>query len=458
MPTTSAISTAVAGLKFQIKQTQNGAAVFLKNAVTAYSVTGSSGAFNQITSANYPATTVPGAVYLNDYMFVQHIEGAIFNSSSGTILDWGSLDFITPEKEPSCAVAIAKSLNFLVAFKQWDTEFFYDPGTNTSPGSVLSNVEAQYLKLGCATADSIVEFDGGVVFMSKRDQAQRSREIHVLNGLTPKKISTAEVERILNADDLDTCYALYLSTAGHQFYVLTLKTTNITIVYDFNNGLWYQWSYLTIQSTNSVTTLTSSGVTATATATNHGYSDGDPVLIAGATPSGYNGTWNITKVDANTFTYMLDSALSSPATGTITAAGYDEAYFPAVAYATYNNLDLVLHETNGIIYALDADVYDDEGAPINFMMRTPNFDNGNLERKQMIRSRPITDLQTGRMYVRHTDDDYASYSRYEPVTLSNYETNLPTQGEFHRRAFELKYTSTTAMRVEAHEIDFKQGK
>jgi len=115
MPTTSAISTAIAGLKYQVKQTANGAAVFLKNAVTAYSVTGSSGAFNRITSANYPTTTVPGAVYLDSYMFVQALTGEIYASSSGTILDWGALDFITPEKEPSCAVAIAKSLNYLCA-------------------------------------------------------------------------------------------------------------------------------------------------------------------------------------------------------------------------------------------------------------------------------------------------------------------------------------------------------
>ena len=457
MPTTSTISTSVAGLKYQIKQTANGGSVFLKNAVTAYSVTGSSGSFNRITSANYPTTTVPGAVYLDSYMFVQSLTGEIYNSSSGTILDWGALDFITPEKEPSCAVAIGKSLNYLCAFKEWDTEFFYD-AANAAPGSPLGTVDSSYLKLGCATADSICEFDGGIIFMSKRDQTQRSREIHVLNGLTPKKISTPEVERILNGDDLATCYALYLSTAGHQFYVLTLKTSTITIVYDFNNGLWYQWTWLTAQASKSVTALTASGATATATVTSHGYADGDPILIAGATPSAFNGTFNINRVDANTFTYLLASEPSSPATGTITSVGYDESYFPAVAYATFNNLDLVLGENTGIIYSLDPDVYADNGVPINFAIRTPPWDGGNLDRKQFIRARLVSDIETGTAMLRSTDDDYGSYSAYFPIPLSDYSEDQLTSGQARRRAWEMRYTSTTALRVESLEIESTQGK
>ena len=457
MPTTSAIVTAISGLPYQIKQTANGVAVLLKNAVTAYSVTGSSGAFNRITSANYPATTVPGVVYLNTYMFVQHIEGAIYNSSSGTILDWGSLDFITPEKEPSCAVAIAKSLNYMAAFKEWDTEFFYVDVNASSPGSPLSPVDSAYLKLGCATAMSIVEFDGGIIFMSKRDQTQRSREIHVLNGLTPKKISTAEVERLLNADDLATVYALYLSTAGHQFYVLTLKTLGVTLVYDFNNGLWYQWSFLTAQSSKSVTALTQSAGVATATVTAHGYADGDPILIAGATPSGFNGTFNISRVDANTFTYLCDASLSSPATGTITSVGYTESYFPAVAFTTYNNLDLVLHESNGIIYSLQPEVYADNGVPINFIARTPPWDGGTLDRKTICMLRPITDIETANILMRWTDDDYNNYSGYQPLPMSNYDQNIARAGQTRRRAFEVRHTSTTALRMEAIEFDPQKG-
>ncbi|MGB1799890.1 MAG: hypothetical protein ACPHLK_03565, partial [Gammaproteobacteria bacterium] len=65
--------------------------------------------------------------------------------------------------------------------------------------------------------------------------------------------------------------------------------------------------------------------------TGHGFSNGQTVTIAGATPSDYNGTYTITFVDANNFTYITTNAIgTTPATGTITAS----SGFSTVASAT----------------------------------------------------------------------------------------------------------------------------
>ena len=67
-----------------------------------------------------------------------------------------------------------------------------------------------------------------------------------------------------------------------------------------------------------VTTLAQSAGTATCdTATNHGLTTGDRVLITGATPAAFNGVKTVTVTDSNTFTFAIDSGTSSPATGTI---------------------------------------------------------------------------------------------------------------------------------------------
>jgi len=69
-----------------------------------------------------------------------------------------------------------------------------------------------------------------------------------------------------------------------------------------------------------ITSLTSTGATATAVCTAHGYTTGQSIKISGATPTGYNNLYApITVIDANTFTYTVASGLASPATGTITA-------------------------------------------------------------------------------------------------------------------------------------------
>jgi len=70
-----------------------------------------------------------------------------------------------------------------------------------------------------------------------------------------------------------------------------------------------------------ITTLTSASTTATATVQGHGYQTGQSVRISGASPSGYNGTYTITYLTPNTFTYTLAASIASAATGDMTAEG-----------------------------------------------------------------------------------------------------------------------------------------
>ena len=71
---------------------------------------------------------------------------------------------------------------------------------------------------------------------------------------------------------------------------------------------------------NTGTSVTSSIKTTTATAVvfNHGYTSAQTVTISGATPSAFNGSFTITVVNTNTFTYTLGSA-QGDATGSIVA-------------------------------------------------------------------------------------------------------------------------------------------
>ena len=80
--------------------------------------------------------------------------------------------------------------------------------------------------------------------------------------------------------------------------------------------------YRTTDTAQSVSSITRSSSTATVTtAASHGYSTDDWITIAGASQSGYNGTFQITKTAATTFTYGLGTLTpSTPASGTITAS------------------------------------------------------------------------------------------------------------------------------------------
>lgn len=64
-----------------------------------------------------------------------------------------------------------------------------------------------------------------------------------------------------------------------------------------------------------ITSLSQAGGTATAVVSKaHRLQSGDSVTVYGATPSGYNGTFIINYVNSTTFSYSVDSSLTSPAT------------------------------------------------------------------------------------------------------------------------------------------------
>lgn len=69
-----------------------------------------------------------------------------------------------------------------------------------------------------------------------------------------------------------------------------------------------------------ISSLTSSGGLATAVANGHALASGQDATIAGAADSEYNGTFAITVIDEDTFSYAVSGSPNSPTSGTITAS------------------------------------------------------------------------------------------------------------------------------------------
>jgi hypothetical protein len=427
--------------------------VVFKTATDGYYYNGT--AVTKITDVDYPATTVPGIVYLDDYYFVMTPAAEIFNSELGNPASWTALAFISAEVEPDSGKGIAKWQNYLVAFGEWTSELFYDAGV-APPASPLQRVSNSVQQIGCVNGRSIAEVDGGLMWIGQ--SRSKGRSIYaVRESFNPQRISTDDIDRILDLDDMATVYAWSGKIDGHRFYVLTLVDSAITLACDVDQGLWYQWSTLTAQASKSVTALTQSNGVATATVTAHGYSDGDPVTIAGANQSGYNGLKAITYVDANTFTLPVDSATVTPATGTITSVGYDESYFLGNFYAAAGGKNLIMSGLDGSVYELDKTLLDDNGVPIKFNIRTPKYDADNDKFKTQSRLELIGDKVSSTAYVRWSDDDYVTNTKFRPVDLSAKRSVLRRCGDFFRRSYEIQHISPTAVRLSAIEGDFEQG-
>lgn len=193
----------------------------------------------RVADPNYPTRTVPGIVNLDSTVYVMDSAGVIYGCDLSTPTVWGSLNFITAEYEGDQGVCLAKVQNYVVALKQNTTQFFYDAGT--AQGSALLPIKNANIRIGCASAGSVVAMDNTLVFMAQTFQYGRS--IVMLNGFSPVKVSTPFIDRLLDAESSpSTVTSFDVKNDGHEFYVLNLTSSNKTVVYDLVEKEWAMWT------------------------------------------------------------------------------------------------------------------------------------------------------------------------------------------------------------------------
>ena len=186
----------------------------------------------------FPANPVPGLVYLNGYVFVMDSQGLIYQSENENPTVWNPLNYTSAVSEADKGKALARHLNYVIAFKEWTADFFYDAGNAT--GSVLSVNQSAHLEIGCADGNSIQNPEQTLIWMGT--VVQGGRGIYMLDGLSPNRVSTKAVETFLNASDLSGTYSWLYKIAGHTFYGLVLTDQDVTLVYDINEQEWHIWT------------------------------------------------------------------------------------------------------------------------------------------------------------------------------------------------------------------------
>lgn len=187
---------------------------------------------------SFPSNPVPGLVYLDGYVFAMDQQGQIWQSDNENPTAWGALNYTSAKSEADKGKAIARHLNYIVAFKEWTADFFYDAGNST--GSVLSINQSAHMEIGCADGNSIQNPEQTLIWMG--NVVEGGRSIMMLEGLSPKKVSTKAVETFLNASDLSGTYSWLYRIAGHTLYGLVLTDQNVTLVYDINENEWHVWT------------------------------------------------------------------------------------------------------------------------------------------------------------------------------------------------------------------------
>lgn len=452
-PTATSIPVTAPGFQYDLMPTgasDSNQWLMLKNPYEGFYFNGTT--VTKISDVDYPSSTVPGIAYLDSTFYVMDSGAKIYGSELGDPSSWSALNYIVAEVEPGDGVALAKSANYVVAFKEWSTEFFYDAANPT--GSPLSPVLNGFTLIGCASGYSVAQVDKMTFWIAQTHQ--KGRCVYMMIGTDQTPISTPDVERVLALDNLSTVYAYGLRIAGHIFYILTLVNTTKTLVYDVSAQNWYQWTSLTAATAVSVSSIVRVDTLATVTtATAHGLSDGDPVTIAGASQSDYNGLFQAKYINTTSFSIVVSGSPVTPATGTITSTGYTESYFNVTKYTHCSSGDLGLKETGGTMYRILPNVYLDDTVPINTLIRTLKFDGGSTAPKREGRCEVIGNKISDVCMIRHSDDDYQTNSPYRYVDLNAERSQIWRQGRFRRRSYELRFIGNNQMQLSNLELDLE---
>jgi len=158
--------------------------------------------------------------------------------------------------------------------------------------------------------DSVAGWDTGPALFYTEDStlpAAKNTPLALKSAADPNNnITTYYFRRHFTfSGDLATVTSITMNTIVDDGVVVYLNGTRV-----------YRDANLPTNSTKTITSITRSGTTATVTLNNHGYRRGEYVQISGATQSQYNGTFLITSVATNTFTYTVTGSPATPATTT----------------------------------------------------------------------------------------------------------------------------------------------
>ena len=190
---------------------------------------------------DFPTVTVKGFAYLNGYEYVMTPDAYILNSELNSVASatsWNPINFLRAQIEPDDGVALAKQLVYVVALKEWTTEFFYN--AENAAGSPLGSVQGMKVNYGCASADSVRTIDDVLFWMSTNRSA--SKQIISMDKGATEIISTPAIDRLLANADTSVVYSWNLKITGHSFYVITIKNANLTLAYDIVMKKWFQWT------------------------------------------------------------------------------------------------------------------------------------------------------------------------------------------------------------------------
>lgn len=197
------------------------------------------------------STNTGSLIYMDGYFITSTTDGNIWNCALDDPTTWPSTNFITALMLPGKPVALVKQNNMFLSLSDQHIQTFYNAANPV--GSPFANVEQAMQRVGCVSRQTVVQAENIVYWVSNSQIGGYT--VYRLDGTSNlQDIGIPQITRVLNrqiisngwgiagAPIVTTVAGFSLRIAGHIFYILTIKGSNISFVYDRDLNMWFEWT------------------------------------------------------------------------------------------------------------------------------------------------------------------------------------------------------------------------
>jgi hypothetical protein len=255
--TTTLTVTAVTSGTLYVGQTIQGSTVTAQTIITALGTgTGGVGTY----TVNNSQTVTSRTLYGLNWSVLPSTDGAFTSGSAVDIVDnyfvynrpdtqqFGAsaalspispaLSFASKDGAPDDLVSLIVDHREIYLLGEVSSEVWIDAGTSPFPFQRIPGTSTQH---GIAAKFSVARLGNSFAYLSRNIRGQA--QIVQMNGYVPTRISTHAVENSLTNQVVSDAVAWTYQLEGHEVYVISFPTINLTWCYDVASGMWHKWLY-----------------------------------------------------------------------------------------------------------------------------------------------------------------------------------------------------------------------
>jgi hypothetical protein len=116
------------------------------------------------------------------------------------------------------------------------SEVWANTGTFPFPFQRIPGSSSQH---GIVAPFSVARFANSFCYLARNNRGQA--QVVIMNGYAPQRISTHAVENTLVNENVSDAIAYTYQIEGHECYVISFPSLDLTWVYDATTALWHKW-------------------------------------------------------------------------------------------------------------------------------------------------------------------------------------------------------------------------